>query len=191
MSMNDTRRIDSAGRDLWRRATSAPATKTRETIEAGETIEDWEADLLAAALDHGAGAEEREALEARLADSPALFEAWVAARDMSAADEVTPPAALRRAIKGLPDRPRATGIARQFAWPRRSLEWAVVAVALLVVSWVGFDLGRSASLETVAARDDNGPIVVVGDFDGPIDPFAETINRDILSNGDTPNGDKP
>ncbi|MHA1536846.1 MAG: hypothetical protein ACTSUD_04760 [Alphaproteobacteria bacterium] len=139
--MTDETIKTSESRELWRRL-------PRERALGDEALGDWEANALAAALEGGLSEPEAERLEARLNDSPALLETFLAAGDEAIGADTPPPKALIERAKALGP---ASGAERLVSVPRPAnenrrhwrtrVEWAAVAAAIVIFAGVGFELG--------------------------------------------------
>ena len=129
---------------------------------------------LAAYLDGTLDAQEREEVEAALADSPVDRELWLAARDgLAAPADPAPEAAIRRAqalVEAVPGTERPAerrvgppsrlggwlgGLTEVFAPSlgplRRTFGAALAALALVIASATGFELGRTGYGSLLAA----------------------------------------
>lgn len=121
-----------------------------------EAADDVDPLLLAAYLDGRLDAEEGAALEARLAADPMALDLMAASREALAAGpaEAVPETLLRRAeglVRPAPVMPRKGLLAGLAAaiWVPNQAAWAGFAVALLVASVTGFELGQT-SLDNAA-----------------------------------------
>jgi len=176
--MTDEPRTQVKGKKLWRELQRDPVEHTELTGA--------DANLLAAFADGTLAGTEREALEARLADDPVLLETLLAALDDEPAPLAMP--------EGLAERAKAvatgTAPARPYVVASRPanenrrgrvawLEWAAAAVALIVVSAVGFELGsdnagRRAGKDVAAA---NGGELELPDLDGGTTPTGFSLEE--------------
>jgi hypothetical protein len=169
------------GRTLWHRL-------RREQEEPAE-LSGWDANLLAAYLDGRTEGRDAEALEAKLAASPALLEILLAARAAGAAGEPVPPELIARAKalkpgarRDLRDRGHRNGHhngRRSGGAPvnpvrlrmRRRIEWAVAAALLVAVCATGFELGldtgRSADTVNRLMAEETVPRFDVAGGGGP------------------------
>lgn len=133
--------------ELWKKFRTA----TREGgLSSDYAIDGSDANLIAAYVDGALSADEKSAVEQRLANDPVFLEAWLAAAQASAATaagNVRVPRALKAWARGLilPKRPASTAraaadLGRQrggvpsawLGWP--SVAWAVAAVLVLMVA---------------------------------------------------------
>ncbi len=169
------------GRRLWLALREAAAAE-RDPSGPGEANEADEAGLLAAYLDGRLAGAELEAYEAHLATSPAALELFLAADTALGATQAVPDALLRRAAALVPGEALAPAGRRGGGfWARllggggdleiggggavaigrgsrlRPLTLVATLAAVLVISAVGFELGRfgyAVAAETYFAEGD-------------------------------------
>ena len=166
--MTDERKTQLRGKGLWRDLTRDPDTS--------EPIDGWDANLLAGFLDGTLSAQERETLEAKLADNPMLLDTLVAAHGGARAEVGPPPELIDQARRigrdgggsnerggGIGNGRRRTG--RPANENRRGpvvwLEWAAAAAAIVVVSAVGFELGSEDARQTAKLSTPKPPTVAL------------------------------
>lgn len=132
-------------RALWQRLPREPLSGDSAPAE---EIGDWDGNALAAHLEGALSPSETDRLEARLDESPALLDTFLAASDGELGETALPPPELIARAKELGS---ASSAARLVSMPRPAnenrrrwgtrIEWAAVAAAIVIFAGVGFELG--------------------------------------------------
>lgn len=142
--MTNGKRTSVSDVELWRR------TRIDGPPETGVTGSD--ANLIAALAEGRLSEDERAALEARMAASPAVRDTVAAVRgDARLVEPITPPARLAARARAAFEAEQPAGTARSRgvpSWLRLGLQWSATAAALVVVGYVGFDLGQETRNNT-------------------------------------------